>query len=489
MKTGYLLLTLLFVVSGISPSSPPFPDIANNESAELHLSSNDTLLVSMFEWAVWSSKRFVGSDDDPVGPWYEATLPNRAAFCMRDVSHQCIGEEINGQGRQNLNMMTKFVENISESKDWCSYWEINKYNQLPREDYKSDQDFWYNLPANFDVLYACYRLYLWTGNKTYINDPRFDNFFRLTLNEYVERWQLQPELIMQRPAIMNQHPASIGSQFRNKRGIPSYDEQTRNMYVTCDLLAVIYKAFDVYANILAYRGEQALSNEYASKAEAYRELYDSVWWNPATQSYYYAWMGDSFLQEGDHEMFVPWFGLVKDPVRLEKMLRNIAEIDINIEIRTYYPKAYYHYGMNDIAYHYLENLYRDKRRDYPEAASGMIEGVVGGMMGIEPNAMHNIIRTCPRLTSATQWVSIENVPTFAGIVSVLHESKQKTSFIVKSEKEVVWRVAFPGDYARITAGGKTVQTEKYADELGNIFSFADVVCEPGKLLTAEVSKD
>lgn len=33
---------------------------------------------------------------DSVGYWYEATLPQREAFCMRDVSHQSVGAQILG---------------------------------------------------------------------------------------------------------------------------------------------------------------------------------------------------------------------------------------------------------------------------------------------------------------------------------------------------------------------------------------------------------
>ena len=55
-------------------------------------------------------------------------------------------------------------ENISRSKDWCSYWEITYSNRPAPIDFKSDQEFWYNLPANFDVLDACYRMFLWTGD-------------------------------------------------------------------------------------------------------------------------------------------------------------------------------------------------------------------------------------------------------------------------------------------------------------------------------------
>jgi hypothetical protein len=48
---------------------------------------------------------------------------------MRDVSHQCIGGEILGLSQENRNMFTLFAKNISASKDWCSYWEINKWGK------------------------------------------------------------------------------------------------------------------------------------------------------------------------------------------------------------------------------------------------------------------------------------------------------------------------------------------------------------------------
>ena len=61
-----------------------------------------------------------------------------------------------------------------------------------------------SLNANFDVMNACYRLYLWTGDEVYINDPRFEEFFRLSANEYIDRWQLQADKIMERPGVMHE---------------------------------------------------------------------------------------------------------------------------------------------------------------------------------------------------------------------------------------------------------------------------------------------
>jgi hypothetical protein len=56
---------------------------------------------------------------------------------------------------------------------------------------------------------------------------------------------------------------------------------------------------------------------------------------------------------------------------------------------------FYRYGYNADAYDFLKRIYVDKRRDYPEASSGAIEGIVRGMMGVEPVASESRIATCP----------------------------------------------------------------------------------------------
>jgi len=42
-----------------------------------------------------------------VGYWYEAALPGREAFCMRDVSHQSIGAETLGEPFDELLAVTR----------------------------------------------------------------------------------------------------------------------------------------------------------------------------------------------------------------------------------------------------------------------------------------------------------------------------------------------------------------------------------------------
>jgi len=61
----------------------------------LELRSSDQELVQAFDWAKKQALSYV-FDGDPVGPWYEAALPGRRAFCMRDVSHQAAGAQALG---------------------------------------------------------------------------------------------------------------------------------------------------------------------------------------------------------------------------------------------------------------------------------------------------------------------------------------------------------------------------------------------------------
>jgi hypothetical protein len=59
--------------------------------SELQLESSDAKLVQAFQWAKSQALAYAHDGSDPVGLWYEAALPGRNSFCMRDVSHQTTG--------------------------------------------------------------------------------------------------------------------------------------------------------------------------------------------------------------------------------------------------------------------------------------------------------------------------------------------------------------------------------------------------------------
>jgi hypothetical protein len=472
----------------VSCELKPSIDLLSGPADSIRISSPDTSLVNIFNWAQKTSNGYVGSDSDPVGSWYEAALPNREAFCIRDVSHQSIGAEILWQGKQNLNMFRKFVENISESKDWCSYWEINRYNLPAPVDYASDEDFWYNLNANFDIIDACWKLYEWTGNRIYIEDPVFERFFRITLNEYLERWQLGPESIMNRPAFLNRKPGT--KKYFYARGIPSYDEQQSDISVSGDLIGMIYNGFRTYINILDETGRKDQAAPYEQKMKLYRELIDSLWWNREGDTYhgFYKQTEGRFYPGGiSNSEFLLWYNVIGHPDRIDKSLQELR--NSQVEVLSYLPMLFYRYGYNADAYTFLGKIYTDKRRMYPEASSGAIEGIVRGMMGVEPSASENRLVTLPRLVPATSSVTVENIPVFSGLVSVHHQSNTLTVLANRSDKPIIWRASFPGSYRSIRVNGKLVEAKHMTDPVGNHITYTDIEVGGQKQTAAEVITD
>ena len=57
------------------------------QKGKIEFASSDEKLVKGFRWAKSQALAYARKDGS-IGPWYEASLPGRNAFCMRDVSHR-----------------------------------------------------------------------------------------------------------------------------------------------------------------------------------------------------------------------------------------------------------------------------------------------------------------------------------------------------------------------------------------------------------------
>ena len=77
-------------VAGALAAAGLAQDTARKIDSKLVLSSSDAQLVEGFNWAKQQALAYA-FDGDPVGPWIEASLPGREAFCMRDTAHQAMG--------------------------------------------------------------------------------------------------------------------------------------------------------------------------------------------------------------------------------------------------------------------------------------------------------------------------------------------------------------------------------------------------------------
>ncbi|MFA6127266.1 MAG: hypothetical protein WC699_08185 [Bacteroidales bacterium] len=407
-----------------------------SQDAAISFSSDDQALVQGFNWAKQQAMAYVFRNNDPVGNWYEAALPKREAFCMRDVSHQLVGAQLLGLADINKNLLSKFVAAISESRDWCGYWEINRYNLPAPVDYKSDQNFWYNLPANFDIIDACYRAWLWTGDSTYLADPVFENFYKKSLNEYVKRWDPDGDGLMEGNADST-----------SSRGLSSYNEEQYGR-VGVDLLAAQYLGNVDYSKMLLLRNNIAESKVYLNRAEKIRNHLNSNWWDAKNQLYHhYILYNGKWLDDKQMMSFLLRWDVVPAE-RASAVIDHLISVipQTCVEMNTYYPLETYRFGKAEDAYKLLVRLISPelKRREYPEVSYAAIEAFALGLMGIEADAGSLTIRTRSRLTSSTKWAELKDIPAFDGTITLKHEGTTSSTLTNNTRGTIHWEPVIKG---------------------------------------------
>ncbi len=335
--------------------------------------STDSILQNTYEWAKKQALGYSHDDNDPVGAWYEAALPQREAFCMRDVSHQSVGAHILGLSKHNKNMLGKFVENIDKKRDYCSFWEINRYNRPAPADYASDQEFWYNLNANFDVMQACLKLYEWTADQDYISDRRFTDFYKISVNEYLDKWQLRPENIMERPPYMNQSPNfNENNNFHTCRGLPSYVENFRGLTLGVDLLASLYGGFTAYSEMEKIKGNGLEAEKASEMARRYRDIMETQWWDDENNRYHTFWTTEKKFYRGEGVPLILWFDATDNIARKQASVADILAGEWNVENLSHFPLLFFQMGYNEEAYDILTTLPSANRSEYPEVSFGLV---------------------------------------------------------------------------------------------------------------------
>jgi hypothetical protein len=475
-------LCLVFILWALSFS------LAGAQETGVKFTSSDKKVEQAFAWAKDMALHYQGKVVDPVGPWYESALPPREAFCMRDASHQSIGAEVLGLSRENRNMFTLFAGNISASKNWCSYWEINKWGKPAPEDYRNDREFWYNLPANFDVLYASWRLYLWTGDKYYINNTAFVQFQEKTIKDFINSWVLDAGSLLKRPAHPNAPiPFNEGDSFHRCRGLPSYSEGVPNLKTGVDLVAALYRGQLTYSAILAERGLKKEAAIYAQKAERYRQRLEADWWDPQDARYYTYYSNDNKFGKEEGEAFLLWFDALKNAERAKQTIAHIASKSWNMELTSYLPYVFYKNGSWDKARDYVLYLSDPStaRREYPEVSFGVIEGVVQGLMGINPDARTGIISTIYK-TNGNDNAVIQNLTLLHTVIDVTHTNKHQSTLNNTGKKTLKWKAMFYGGYKTAYVNGKPMPIKVETDEQGKKVSFVNVAVQPGKTVSVNV---
>jgi hypothetical protein len=415
-----------------------------------------------------------------------------------------MGAHALGLARHTKNMLRKFAENISDAKDWCTYWEIDRYGRPPRVDYHNDAEFWYNLPANFDVIDCCYRMYTWTGDRTYIDDPVFQNFYRRTVYDYVARWDLGLDRVMNRRRIMNTTgPVDPDNRFQTNRGIPSYDEGVPNFVVAVDQLAAQYAGYLAYARIQQLRDDDVEAERFLSRANELKSFLNRDWWNGRDRNYYTHLKSDGELVHQGFSRYILYYGAAEDGPKLRSVLDVITraateKIDMGVEGLSHLPEILYHHGEVEPAYDVLLDLTRNERRAYPEVSFSVVGAVVTGLMGIEleihtPDEslewggyVDRFLTTLPRLTAKTTWAELKHLSVRANTISVRHEGVTKTKLTNHSGPSLLWKARFPGSFDTLLVNGEPVPaTNDVLYSGGPTISWVQIAVGAGEILTAE----
>lgn len=476
MKPYYIVLLAVMLLAGGCSNDTGVVTARHVTPDEIAVfRSTDKSLEKAYEWARKTALSYSFSGNDPVGNWYVAGLTIREAFCMRDVSHQSVGAQILGLTKHNKNMLTQIAGNIAESRDWCSFWEINRYGKPVPAYYFNDKEFWYNLTANPDVLQACLRMYDWTGDKDYIRDPVFTGFYDHTVNDYVARWDLTPDRIMKRGPYMNT-PENFDpdNKFHICRGIPSYNENLPGLALGVDLLAALYGGYDAYSRISMLQGNNGQCENARATAMQYRDLLESLWWNPTESRYRSGLMPDGSFVNSEGSLYVLWFGASGDDERIRETLADINSSEWDIQYSSYFPEVFYRHGYNDEGYDYLMHLPAMSMSEYPEVAFSFISACVCGAMGINPSYADRSIGTLCRLKNSCGESHISNIAVFDGYMSVSHLGHTSTEISNDTSVDLTWKVSFLGDYTWIDAGSRRYPTVKSHDTKGNVVSSAEI---------------
>jgi hypothetical protein len=380
-------------------------------------------------------------------------------------------------------MLRRFAENISARRGWCSYWEIDKLNHPCPVDYRDDDYFWYNFPANFDVLDCCLRQYLWTGDRTYLEDPALRFFYAKSVNEYIHHWDWDQNGMME-------HYPEYGF-----RGIATYNEEVPDPLLGGDLLAAQHAGYRAFAALMDLDGREAEAEEYRQKALDLKCLFNNTWWDAQHKRFYGFLMQDRSFSTDDQglgNIFTLYFDLADGQERIHRTLEGIIQLEPeinNVETRSYIPEILYRYGRDQAAYAVLKSLFDPNlpRREYPELSYALIGALGTGLMGLAVDAREHLVSTLPRLTADTGQADLRSVPVFGTHLDLCHVGCAETTLTNQGRQPFYWQATFPGQMDRLVVDGKSWTAQQATRWDGQQESFVLLRVGGGEKRTVRIS--
>lgn len=489
------------------------------ERKEAVVRSSNKFLEDSFNWSVDKTEQFVmtgktglvnrdennndGSGTAKYIPSYWAGYYDRTAFYGRDFVHQATGGQISGLKDENFSMFKTFAKNATESRKWYTFWAINFDGTPHTIDYKNDDLFVREVPAQFELVEKAYEQYLWTGDERYIYDDDLWNFYTKVLTDYISLHDDQN---------VNGIAEGYGGIFQ---GSCTYNERGKFPIEAADAIGSQYQATLAYAGMLSARGEDKEAKEWYDKAEVLKKYFNEDWSviDPNSQNENYATVlqkdGKKLNDFGkENSWFIPMKLLSEPGERNDKYLDFISEklgdgigstedSPWNIEAYTYIPEAYFPYNRNEEAWKWMKYIMSVKDQaheratqgtngDYPEISFTFISHTVEGLMGVEPDAGAHKVVTAPHLPGEVEWVNLDNLQMGDHDLSITHNGLTMTTLTNKASESLNWEARFYGDYKYINVNGEQVKSGQKKVN-GELVSYANVEVAANDTVSVEAS--
>lgn len=455
----------------------------------MKLESSNKFLKSAFEWAVDKTKEFVVTGtkkgavnkgegnkwygpnrriiDSPTESWAQpqdykpafwAGYFDRTAYYIRDFAHQASGAYLVGLEKELFNMFYTFVSNASEETGWFAPWAFNFDNSVYYMDTPNYDEFVREITAQFELVEKAYQLYLWSGDKRYIEDDVIFNFIEKTMTVFIDN--LDGVVLGEKNGI----PEGFGDIFKISA---TYNERGFNAAEAGDSIAAMYQAIIAYSKILELRGSAAESKKQLDRAEKLKEYFNNEWSVvEGTDMYAYAidnkgrkhyeWIKKGTeIHGGETLKFIPLKGLTYPGERNSKLLDYIQQKELdeatredNIESLTYLPDIFFKHNQPDRAWFWMKHIISLKdlphehetqgtNGDYPEISFTFISQTVEGLMGISADAALGTISICPHYPEEIDGIKITDLKFGDYSVDVSLE-RNKVMFKNNSSKPLLW---------------------------------------------------
>jgi hypothetical protein len=391
----------------------------------LAVASDSGYVEDAFGWARKRALDWVQTDAAAGNlPSYWAGYPSRPMFYSRDVCHQAIGAHLLGLDAENFSMLRHFARSATPERKWYPLWAFHFDGAIAALDHHSDEHFVREIPAVFDLTYRALEQYDWTGDRRWIDDPDLAAYYLRSVDDFVLAHDSDGDGIPEAPG--------TGDIFD---GSATYNEHPETpLLVAGDGLALQWAAL----RTLAKNSDEKLRERFLERAERIQSTFLADWWDDesgrfarglSTDGFDYGWGLES-------SWIAPMLGLSGHGVRNERFL-DYLETELaqrppdNIEAFTYLPDVFFRHKRDESAWRWLRHVI-DSRDDYPEISFTVVQHLVAGLLGLEPDAASASLTIDSHLPAEIGWLQADHVRIGEWDLRVTQEGRHSTEITVHS---------------------------------------------------------